>query len=418
MATKTNFIALFLIAHSAFLFGQITTHPIDSSLLPLARNITAYARNDSDKVVSIYQWMFKNLEYDFESIINERKGMPDPDSFQQPALVIRRKKAVCDGYSQVFRDLCLLNDVFATCIVGYTAFNDLTDSAQVLHAWNSVKINNNWYLMDITWEDAELDFQKNKAAILKDINRKNKLSPHERLLAHINKKRTHRLVDNLKQHGRDAERIATSNLLGFVDSVALNLPDSSPETQESPLFAPPATSYLFTSPTVFRTDHLPKDPLWQLTDSVVSLQKFFFQYDPSVSPYFSTHFDYKNRLEELPKLDNLERQRRELSRELQYNPRDWMVVQNIACDYTNRAHQAFQTFNAQANSNTATVLDLEQILTNTTSHLAQAEGFHRMAGKISTGYAAKNMLENLAACAAYRLHVEQLREWIKTNQKN
>jgi hypothetical protein len=416
MAAKTNFIALLLVAQHAFSFGQIAMHSIDSTLLPLAKNITASVHSDSDKVVAIYQWMFKNLEYDFESIVNERKGLPDPDSFQQPAIAIRRKKAVCDGYAQIFRDLCLLNDIFATCIVGYTAFNDLTDSAQVLHAWNAVRVNQNWYLMDVCWEDAELDFQAKKATWAKDAA-KRRLSPRERLCVQIVRKQSRRLVDALKLTGKDAERIATSNLLGFVDCTTLNEPDDKLKMDESLIFTPPATSYLFASARVFRTDHLPKDPLWQLSDSVVSLQKFFFQNDPSVSPYFSTHFDYTSRLQELPDLTFQERQRRELSRQLQYNPRDWMVIQNIACDYTNRVHTAFKTFNNAVQSDTPLISDMEQLLTTATLDLAQAEGFHQMAGKISTGYAGRNMLENLATCEGYRQHIEQLRTWLSTNQK-
>jgi Transglutaminase-like superfamily len=417
MATKTNLITLVLIVQSTFVFGQITPHSVDSSLLPLALSMTQNAPRDSDKVVAICQWMFDNLEYDFETLLNDRKGILSPDSFQYPAVAIRRKKAVCNGYAQTFRDLCLLNNIYATVIVGYTAYNDLTDSAQILHAWNAVRIDNKWHLMDISWEDVALEFAKNRAAILKDMTKKNKLSPRERLLVHLNKKRTHRLVDNLKTQGRDAERIATANLSGFVDSTVLVLPDAATETGISPIFSPPATSYLFTPPHVFRTDHLPKDPLWQLTDSVISVQKFFFQQDTSVSPYFSTHFDYKKRLEELPKLDFLERERRELSRQLQFNPRDWMVVQNIAYDYTLRVHSAFQTFSARANSDETSLTDLQNLLTNAALYLTQSEGFHRMAGKISTGYAAKNMAENLAACEGYRQHIEQLWEWLKANKK-
>jgi Transglutaminase-like superfamily len=412
MATKTNFIILFSILNYALIFGQTTEHNIDSTLLPLAQNITLNARNDSDKVVAIYQWMFKNLDYDYQSLINERKGTPDPDSFQQPAVAIRRKTAVCDGYSRIFRDLCLLNNVYSTVIVGYTTFNELTDSAQVLHAWNSVRVNNNWYLMDISWEDAELDFQKNKALSIPNPSKKPALSPRENLLRRLHRKRNYRLFDNLKQTGKDAEKIAAANLSGFVDSTALHTPNAASETAVSPIFAPPAPSYLFVSPHVFRTDHLPKDPLWQLTDSVVSLQKFFFQQDPSVSPYFSTHFDHKNRLKELPKLDSLDQQRREFSRQFQFNPRDWIVVQNIAYDYMNRVHLAFKTFNEKAGAEPVSVVELQQILSNTALYLTQAEGFHRMAGKISTGYAAENMVQNLKACDKYRQHMEQLWEWL------
>jgi Transglutaminase-like superfamily len=416
MATKTNLTTLFLLSFTVSIFGQITPRSLDSTLLPLARSITANVQNDSDKVVAIYQWMFKNLEYDYLSLINEKKGMPDPDSFQQPAIAIRRKKAVCDGYAQIFRDLCLLNGVYSTAIVGYTAFNEMTDSAQILHAWNSVRVNNRWYLMDISWEDAELDFQKNKAFAIPNPSQKKVLSPRENLLRRLYRKRGYRFADKHSEVEKDAEKIATANLSGFIDSTALHTPIVPTETVASPIFSSPAPSYLFVSPQVFRTDHLPKDPLWQLTDSVVSLQKFFFQQDPSVSAYFSTHFDHKKRLEELPNLDSLDQQRRELSRQFQFNPRDWIVVQNIAYDYMNRVHLAFKTFNENAGSESVSVIKLQQILTNTALYLTQAEGFHRMAGKISTGYAAENMVQNLAACEGYRRHIDQLWEWLNSKK--
>ncbi len=152
-------------------------------------------------------------------------------------------------------------------------------------------------------------------------------------------------------------------------------------------------------------------------DSVISLQKIFFQHDPSVSPYFSTHFDHKKRLEELPTLDSLERQRRELSRQLQYNSRDWLVLQNIAYDYNSRVHRTFQVFNTAANADSARVLALDNLLTTAEQHLAQAEGFHKMAGKISTGYAAEEMVNNLNVCEGYRQHIAQLRVWLRTNEK-
>ena len=99
---------------------------------------------------------------------------------------------------------------------------------------------------------------------------------------------------------------------------------------------------------------------------------------------------------------------------MQFNPRDWIVIQNVAFDYNSRIHQAFQIFNNQ--SNTASITELEQILNEASQNLIQAEGFHRMAGSISTGYANDNMIENLAVCIGYRFHIDQLREWLKINR--
>ena len=421
---KLSLLALFLMVNNAFTFGQVSHNP-DSSLLSLAHRITANAQNDSDKVLAICQWMCTNLEYDYQNLRNDDKGINNPDSFQRPAVAIRRKKAICDGYAQIFKDLCLLNNIYASYIVGYTCYSELTDSAQILHAWNGVRVNNNWYLMDLTWEDVAIDFSK-----LTD--KKGKLSPNERVVRRLNRIAPRRLVDSLKSaYGDGQEKTEMNNLLSFVDSTAslskANVASSNniqnirniQNINNIPniLFAPPAKSYVFVPPHVFRTDHLPRDPLWQLTDSVVSLQKFFFQHDPSVSPYFSTHFDHKNRLEELPHLDSLERQRRELSRQLQFNPRDWLVLQNIAYDYNSRVHRTFQVFNTAASADSARVLELENLLTTAEQHLAQAEGFHRMAGNISTGYAAAEMLSNLNVCEGYRQHIAQLREWLKISDK-
>lgn len=413
---KLSLITILLVLHNAATFGQMFHNP-DSSLLPLAHRITLNAQNDSDKVLAICQWMCKNLEYDYTNLSNDDKGIHNPDSFQRPAVAIRQKKAICDGYAQIFRDLCLLNNIYASYIVGYTCYSELTDSAQVLHAWNGVRVNNNWYLMDLTWEDVAIDFSKMT-------DKKGKLSPNERVLRRLNRIASRRLVDSLQHaYGNGTEPIERVNLLAFMDSTAVvsNVSnahltrENGQNTVKSPVFIPPAKSYVFTLPNVFRTDHLPKDPLWQLTDSVISLQRFFFPNDPSVSPYFSTHFDYKKRLEDLPFLDSLMRQRRELSRQLQYNPRDWLVIQNIAYDYNSRIHRTFQAFNAVATADSALILDLEQLLTTAELNLVQAEGFHKMAGQISTGYAADNMLSNLAVCAGYRQHILQLREWLKTS---
>ena len=412
---KLSLLALLLISNNALTFGQMFHNP-DSALLPLAHLITANAQNDSDKVLAICQWMCKNLAYDYTNLSNDDKGIHNPDSFQRPAVAIRRKKAICDGYAQVFRDLCLLNNIYASYIVGYTCYSELTDSAQVLHAWNGVRVNNNWYLMDLTWEDVALDFNKMT-------DKKGQVSPNERILRRLNRIATRRLVDSLQYaYGDGKEKIAMTNLISFIDSTAVMAKNPLPNIAQSDpterlIFSLPAKSYIFTTPNVFRTDHLPKDPLWQLTDSVISLQKFFFQHDPSVSPYFSTHFDYKKRLEELPSLDSLERQRRELSRQLQFNPRDWLVIQNIAYDYNSRVHRTFQAFNTTASADSAKVLELENLLTTAEQHLAQAEGFHKMAGKISTGYAAEEMLSNLNVCQGYKQHIAQLREWLKVNEK-
>ncbi|MBR5452299.1 MAG: hypothetical protein IKV36_04830, partial [Clostridia bacterium] len=56
--------------------------------------------------------------------------------------------AVCEGYSEAFSYLCHCIGINATTIVG---------TAGGGHMWNAVEIDNDWYLVDLTWDDADND---------------------------------------------------------------------------------------------------------------------------------------------------------------------------------------------------------------------------------------------------------------------
>lgn len=136
-----------------------------NQVVNLARNITSGIKTDSLKVRAIYDWVTANIEYDVPLL--RRMGRKSAEEFielQQPAQVLESKKAVCMGYSILFKELCKASGISAEFISGYSKSVDYQTKRPVipetLHAWNAVKINGVWYLCDLTWSAGSVDEQK------------------------------------------------------------------------------------------------------------------------------------------------------------------------------------------------------------------------------------------------------------------
>lgn len=89
-----------------------------------------------EKVKAVYDWITANIEYDFSYKVSRWRE----------ALV--QKKSVCQGYAELFDVLC--DDIGIESMI-------VTGIADGLggwggHAWNIVKINKKWYLVDATWD--------------------------------------------------------------------------------------------------------------------------------------------------------------------------------------------------------------------------------------------------------------------------
>lgn len=80
------------------------------------------------------KWLVENVSYCIDNKFN-----------QNAASALYFKRAQCSGYSKGFK---LLMDMFnIPCIVAEGSINNSGDTA---HAWNLVKLENNWYHIDVT----------------------------------------------------------------------------------------------------------------------------------------------------------------------------------------------------------------------------------------------------------------------------
>ncbi len=58
-------------------------------------------------------------------------------------------KGKCDGYSKSFSYICGQAGIRTVTVIG----DDVTDNTDVMHMWNKVYYNKNWYNVDVTWDD-------------------------------------------------------------------------------------------------------------------------------------------------------------------------------------------------------------------------------------------------------------------------
>lgn len=97
--------------------------------------------NDYDKIKEVHYWLVNNIEYDSNLEAEEPYSISG---------ALTEGKAVCEGYARAFK--YIMDGLEIPCVlVSGTATNSsgLTES----HAWNYVYLNNQWYAIDVTWDD-------------------------------------------------------------------------------------------------------------------------------------------------------------------------------------------------------------------------------------------------------------------------
>jgi len=105
--------------------------------------------NDLEKVTSIYQWVILNIRYDRKAYKNGNKRIN-----RSNADILARKEAICWGYSTLFKAMCETAKIPCEIISGYSkpSLDAIPSLKSPNHAWNSVKIDSSWYLLDATWD--------------------------------------------------------------------------------------------------------------------------------------------------------------------------------------------------------------------------------------------------------------------------
>lgn len=127
-----------------------------SYVAKICESINQTAKNDFEKTKMAHDVVAVLISYDAE---NFWKGtIPEQDW----SSVLKRKTAVCEGYSNLFKKFCDTLKINCEIVHGYargvgTSLSSSENPKDSNHAWNLVRINDACYLVDTTWDSGFMD---------------------------------------------------------------------------------------------------------------------------------------------------------------------------------------------------------------------------------------------------------------------
>lgn len=135
----------------------------------LSHKLTSPYDTDLKKTRSIFRWITENIAYDtqeyhadsahsvhyqiFNKISDDVKNKDEEFNYQLIQYILKNKKAICEGYSILFKALCDSANIKAEVIVGKSknSISKVGVPSKEDHAWNAVYIDDKWALLDVTW---------------------------------------------------------------------------------------------------------------------------------------------------------------------------------------------------------------------------------------------------------------------------
>ena len=122
-----------------------------TSVTELANILERNAVTESDKARIIYAWIAQHITYSVPAFLDAVNNDIYPNV--NPEIVLRDRRTICSGYSNLYYALAEAMGLESAIVVGYAkgATPDDPRFQDVNHAWNAVKIDGGWYLLDATW---------------------------------------------------------------------------------------------------------------------------------------------------------------------------------------------------------------------------------------------------------------------------
>jgi len=160
-----------------------------NDLTALTNELTNPYSEQLFKARAIFKWITESIRYDYKYYNKYYYKGKEPKTYTCKSdkdceakkivwetkyldKVLRKKKAVCQGYSMLFKKMCDIAGLKSENISGYirTEYYQVGTIGKLDHAWNAIWIDSAYYLLDATWaaggcgknDDGKmLTFQKN-----------------------------------------------------------------------------------------------------------------------------------------------------------------------------------------------------------------------------------------------------------------
>jgi len=152
------------IDNKIFLLSKKESLSIDSVINFVNKEFTL----TEDKVRAYYTFISLNISYDVQRL-DELLLLPTYSSFdgpmhctisQNPQDVFEKKKGICEGISRLMVKFCEGSAIHAVMVAGHCKPPDGEFVKEIGHAWNAVKLDSAWALIDITWSFGYVNYKK------------------------------------------------------------------------------------------------------------------------------------------------------------------------------------------------------------------------------------------------------------------
>jgi len=132
------------------------------AIKPLVAELVGKDSNEFSKVRAIYTWIKLNMSYDHQRMVEVHSSsfsdyIANEILTTHPETFLVAKKGICSDFALLAKAMCECAGIECRIIRGVAKSIQLNDSLCRIdtagHAWNAVRLNHQWYLMDCTWSE-------------------------------------------------------------------------------------------------------------------------------------------------------------------------------------------------------------------------------------------------------------------------
>lgn len=131
-------------------------YPKRSTIKDVTSALVKGLQDDHERMYAIYRWVSQNIEYDVQAYLTGNLL-----STSGALHTFKTGVAVCDGFSDLVLEMGAHAGLEVAKVEGLAKGFGLVvtaDSSQKPnHAWNAVKLDGSWHLMDATWDSGGVD---------------------------------------------------------------------------------------------------------------------------------------------------------------------------------------------------------------------------------------------------------------------
>ncbi|GAA4467170.1 hypothetical protein GCM10023189_50310 [Nibrella saemangeumensis] len=131
-------------------YARNTPEQFTKDLNTLSVYLTSPARSDLAKARSVYAWVLSHVRYDDATYSGRRYHSEE----LYAKGVLQSRRTVCTGFALLYKQLLRKAGVEVVNVKGFARSNDEQAGVPVGpidHEWNAVKLDGDWYLLDLAW---------------------------------------------------------------------------------------------------------------------------------------------------------------------------------------------------------------------------------------------------------------------------